>query len=143
MKVEMDTANEGGKEFEFAGFRLDTAARRLSTLDGAPVKLNSRAFDTLAALVARRGETVAKRCLLRAVWPDVVVGENNLNQAIAAIRRALGDNTEPRHIIQTVSGRGFCFVAEVQAAGSGVAGPAVQRREGIVTVADYFNAPAC
>jgi DNA-binding winged helix-turn-helix (wHTH) protein len=126
-------------EFEFAGFRLDPAARKLSKCDGGIVKLNSRAFDTLAALVARPGETLTKRFLLNAVWPDVVVGDNNLNQAIAAIRRALGDSGAPRQIVQTIPGRGFCFVAEVRVSDAArPASGAEPRRDTIVTVADYF-----
>lgn len=127
-------------EFEFAGYRLDLNARLLLQRDGTPVKLNSRAFDTLAVLVARRGETLSKRSLLNAVWPHVVVGDNNLNQAIAAIRRALGDNDETRRIIQTIPGRGFCFVADVQIVEltSTRAIGELPRRDAIVTVADYF-----
>lgn len=121
---------------EFGSFRLDPGARRLLRADGTVLKLSSRAFDTLVVLVAHRGETLTKRALLRAVWPDVVVAENNLNQAIAAIRRALGDDTEPRRFVQTVPGRGFCFVADVQPAGAErVAEP---RSERVITVADYF-----
>jgi DNA-binding winged helix-turn-helix (wHTH) protein len=127
-------------EFEFAGFRLDLNARQLCKHDGTPVKLTSRAFDTLAVLVARRGETLTKRMLLNAVWPQVVVGDNNLNQAIAAIRRALGDNDTARRIIQTIPGRGFCFVAEVHAiaASAPLAAGEQPPRDTIGSVADYF-----
>ena len=127
-------------EFEFAGFRLDLNARLLLRSDGTPVKLNSRAFDTLAVLVARRGETLSKRLLLNAVWPHVVVGDNNLNQAIAAIRRALDDSDAGRRIIQTIPGRGFCFVADVQVVQltSTRAVGELPRRDTVVTVADYF-----
>jgi DNA-binding winged helix-turn-helix (wHTH) protein len=127
-------------ELEFAGFRLDPAARQLTRLDGTPVKLNSRAFDTLAVLVARPAHTLTKRFLLHQVWPDVVVGDNNLNQAVAAIRKVLGDSDEPRRIIQTVSGRGFCCVAEVQVREKNARAPAIHanHRDTIVTVADYF-----
>jgi DNA-binding winged helix-turn-helix (wHTH) protein len=127
-------------EFEFAGFRLDLNARLLLKCDGTHVKLNSRAFDTLAVLVARRGETLSKRFLLNEVWPHVVVGDNNLNQAIAGIRRALGGSDHARRIIQTIPGRGFCFVAEVRVVD--VTPPQLPgepvRREAVVTVADYF-----
>ncbi len=127
-------------EFAFAGFRLDLNARLLLKCDGTRVKLNSRAFDTLAVLVARRGETLTKRFLLNEVWPHVVVGDNNLNQAIAGIRRALGDSDHARRIIQTIPGRGFCFVVDVQVVD--VTPPQLPgepvRREAVVTVADYF-----
>jgi len=128
------------EEFEFAGFRLDLSARLLLRRDGAPVKLNSRAFDTLAVLVARPGETLTKRLLLNAVWPHVVVGDNNLNQAIAAIRKALGDTDATRRIVQTVPGRGFCFTADVtkRDAVAPLSSHAVTQREVVPTVADFF-----
>ena len=138
--MKSESGQDKDVEFEFAGFRLDPNARLLLTRDGTPVKLNSRAFDTLVVLVARPGETLTKRFLLNAVWPDVVVGDNNLNQAIAAIRRALGDNDAMRRIIQTIPGRGFCFVAEVHvvelASAQAIAEPS--RRDTTITVADYF-----
>ncbi len=135
MKSDLDKA----LELEFAGFRLDPTGRQLARLDGTPVKLNSRAFDTLLALVVRPGETLSKRVLHNAVWPDVVVGDNNLNQAIAAIRKALDDNGERRRIIQTIPGRGFCFIAEVHTVGVQPGTVAAEaRHETIVSVADYF-----
>ena len=125
---------------EFAGLRLDRSARLLTRRDGTPVKLNSRAFDTLAALVARPGESLSKRFLSNAVWPHVVVGDNNLNQAIAAIRRALGEHAETCRLIQTIPGRGFCFVADVCVVEDGVTPAAAElpRFETVFTVADYF-----
>ncbi|MES2603491.1 MAG: winged helix-turn-helix domain-containing protein [Pseudomonadota bacterium] len=106
------------RRVEFAGFRLDIQRRQLTTLDGNPVTLNSRAFDTLLALIARRGETLSKQELLEEVWPNAVVEENNLNQAISSLRKALGDNREDargRHqIILTIPGRGYCFVADIK-----------------------------
>jgi DNA-binding winged helix-turn-helix (wHTH) protein len=127
-------------EFEFAGFRLDVCARQLMTRDGVAVKLTSRAFDTLAVLVSRPGETLTKRFLLNAVWPHVVVGDNNLNQAIAAIRKALCDTDDARRIVQTVPGRGFCFTADVKK--SDAAAPsssyAVTQRDAAPSVADFF-----
>jgi DNA-binding winged helix-turn-helix (wHTH) protein/TolB-like protein len=112
--MQIDTG--GRQRFEFAGFRLDVQRRQLTTHDGTPVVLNSRAFDTLLALVARRGETLSKQELLEAVWPNAVVEENNLNQAISSLRKALGDNRDDARgrVILTIPGRGYCFVAELK-----------------------------
>ncbi len=99
--------------YEFGGFRLDTAQQHLIGADGAPVPLPSRAFDTLRVLVEHAGELVEKASLMRAVWPKTVVEDNNLNQCISAVRRALGDNSDDCRFILTVPGRGFKFVAPV------------------------------
>ena len=99
--------------FHFDGYILDAGARRLLTAEGELVALNSRAFDTLFVLIEHRGETLSKTELLEAVWPGVIVEENNLNQAISSIRRALGGQGARNRFIQTIPGRGYCFVGEV------------------------------
>jgi DNA-binding winged helix-turn-helix (wHTH) protein len=134
---------EHDRYFEFAGFRLDAAARQLTRSDGTQILLKSRAFDTLLVLVARRGETLAKKILLEAVWPDVIVADNNLNQAISAIRKALGDTEARNRFVVTIPGRGFCFVADVRTGGE-VMRDAEQRHlapsANPFSVADYFHA---
>ncbi len=82
---------------------VDLACRAL-TLDGERVRLGSRAFDILAVLVDAGGALVSKNDLLRQVWPDTIVEENNLQVHMSALRKALG---ESRGLIQTVSGRGY------------------------------------
>ena len=64
-------------------------------------------------LVSNAGATVAKETLLEAVWPGVAVEENNLNQAVSALRKALGDTASPRRFIITVPNRGYRFVRPV------------------------------
>lgn len=101
--------------YEFEGFQLDTRQRML--LSGParqPVPLTPKIFDTLLYLVERRGELLDKSTLLKAIWPNVVVEENSLNQNISALRRALGENPGQHRFIVTEPGRGYRFVAEVR-----------------------------
>lgn len=49
-----------------------------------------------------------------AVWPGVVVEENNLNQAISSLRKSLGDSKSTPRFIQTIPGRGYRFIAPVE-----------------------------
>ena len=128
------------QRIEFAGFRLDPARRHLTRSDGTPVILNSRAFDTLLALVARRGETLSKKSLMDAVWPQVVVADNNLNQAISAIRKALGDTQHRHRIILTIPGRGYCFIADIEAVDESPRQKPDEpgRPRTVVSVSDYF-----
>ena len=100
--------------FEFSGFRLDVAKRKLLTSDGEHTDLPSRAFDLLLYLVERPGELLDKSALLKGVWPTTVVEENNLSQSIFALRRALGDTAQEPRFIVTVPGRGYQFVAPVR-----------------------------
>lgn len=108
------TAPDGILEYRFGGYRLDVRQRRLCNAAGEPVNLSSRAFDTLLALLDQHGEVMTKASLLDLVWPNLVVEENNLNQAISSLRKALGDNKSENRFILTVPGRGYSFVAEVE-----------------------------
>jgi TolB-like protein/DNA-binding winged helix-turn-helix (wHTH) protein/Flp pilus assembly protein TadD len=98
----------------FEGFRLDLLRRRLSDPDGNPLPLAGRTFDVLAYLVDNRARVVGKDEILRAVWPRLVVEENNVNQAISNLRKAFGDSREAPRFIVTVAGRGFQFIASAQ-----------------------------
>ena len=95
--------------FEFGDFRVDVAACRLYRRDGESVRLTPRVFDTLLYLIEHRDRLLDKDELMAAIWPGRVVEENNLNQAISALRRALGDRDGEQ--ILTVPGRGYRFVA--------------------------------
>ena len=101
------------REYEFEGFRVEVASRRLCKADSTPVELTARGFDVLLYLLQHPGEDVSKERLLEAAWPKLVVDENNLNQAITALRRALADRRDEPRYIMTVAGRGYRFVATV------------------------------
>ena len=64
-------------------------------------------------LVSHAGELVTKRQLLESVWPSAIVEDNNINQCILAIRKALGESAGSNRFVMTVPGRGYRFVAPV------------------------------
>src|SRR5882757_1432794 len=97
----------------FGPYRL-LAAQRLLLERDKPVRLGSRAFDILAALVERAGEVVGKEQLIARVWPQTFVEESNLKIQVSALRRALGDGQGGNRYVITVSGRGYNFVAPVR-----------------------------
>ncbi|HEX4051225.1 MAG TPA: winged helix-turn-helix domain-containing protein [Steroidobacteraceae bacterium] len=101
-------------DYEFGGFRLDTAGQTLISPQGEPIPLPYRAYQTLVFLVERAGELAEKSALMAAVWPRSVVEENNLSQCIFTLRKALGESAGERRFILTVPGRGFRFVAPVR-----------------------------
>src|SRR5260370_21471435 len=99
-----------GRAISFGPFRLYVAQRLLLEGDN-PVRLGSRAFDILAALVERAGEVVGKHELIARAWPKIFVEEANLKIQVGALRRALGDGPgAPRYVV-TLPGRGSNFVA--------------------------------
>src|ERR1700722_4357787 len=70
------------RSYEFEDFRVEVD-KRLLFRHGKPVRLTPKAFDTLLLLVQRKGEVISKDDLMREVWPDTAVEENNLNQNIS------------------------------------------------------------
>src|SRR3982751_3775062 len=102
--------------YAFGDFRLDQGRRTLLGPDGAPVRLAAKAFETLSYLVEHAGSVVDKDELMRAVWPDTAVEENNLTQNISQLRRLFGEGRGEHRYIATVPGRGYQLVAPVRVA---------------------------
>src|SRR6266850_259162 len=102
-----------GRAISFGPYRL-LAAQRLVLEGDKPVRLGSRAFDILTALVERAGEVVSKEELIARAWPKTFVEEANLKIQISALRRALGDGQDGNRYIATIPGRGYNFVAPVR-----------------------------
>ncbi len=100
------------RAISFGPFRL-LAAQRLLLEGDKPVRLGSRAFDILAALVERAGCVVGKEELVARAWPRLFVEDSNLKMQVSALRRALGDGHGNRRYIVTVPGQGYNFVAQV------------------------------
>ena len=102
-----------GHPISFGPYRL-LASQRLLLEGDRPVRLGSRAFDILAALVERAGEVVGKEQLIARAWPQTFVEESNLKIQVSALRRALGDGQGGNRYVITVPGRGYNFVAPVR-----------------------------
>src|ERR1700719_3303184 len=102
-----------GHAISFGPYRLLTAQRLLLEGD-EPVRLGSRAFDILTALVERAGEIVGKEELIARAWPKTFVDEANLKIQVSALRRALGDGQGDNRYVATVVGRGYSFVAPIR-----------------------------
>jgi TolB-like protein/DNA-binding winged helix-turn-helix (wHTH) protein len=100
------------KAYAFTTYRLIPARREL--FEGTQrLELAPRVFDTLLALVSRQGQLVEKDELMKIVWPDTVVEENNLNQTVHLLRKILHDGENGARYIETVPRRGYRFVANV------------------------------
>jgi DNA-binding winged helix-turn-helix (wHTH) protein/TolB-like protein len=99
--------------FEFGEFRVDVRRRSLER-EGQPVALSGKAFEILVVLIEQRGEVVDKDALMRQVWADTIVEENNITVAISALRKALGETPASPKWIVTIPGRGYSFVGEVR-----------------------------
>lgn len=110
----MTTQFDQSRSFAFGPFVLNPE-QQLLVEDQIPVALGGRAFDLLTALVEQPGVVLSKSELLERGWPGLAVEEANLKVNIAALRRALGEKAGSLQYIATVIGRGYRFVAPVQA----------------------------
>ena len=103
------------RHYRFEAFSLDTQTRELREGDAQPIPLTAKAYDVLCLLIQNPHRVVTKDELLATVWAGRVVEENNLTQAISALRRAFGTTAGDHRYIVTVPGRGYRFVAELRA----------------------------
>jgi DNA-binding winged helix-turn-helix (wHTH) protein/TolB-like protein/tetratricopeptide (TPR) repeat protein len=112
--------------YAFGPFLLDTREGRLLR-EGEAVALTLKAFELLRVLVESRGHLLTKEELLRRVWPDAAVEENNLTVTMSALRKALDEGPNDRHYIETVPRRGYRFVAALRAPEAPATGPEPRR----------------
>ena len=98
----------------FGEFALDIAAYQLRR-DGRPVKLGRQPMDLLILLVERHGQLVTRADIVARLWgPDVFVDvEMGVNTAISKVRQALRDAPDAPRFLETVSGKGYRFIAPV------------------------------
>ena len=99
--------------YEFDQFRLDVGKQRL-TRDGEIVSLTPKAFETLRALVERRGVLVERDELMDLVWPGTIVEPGNLDVTISKLRNVLKEKETGQKFIETLPRLGYRFVAEVR-----------------------------
>src|SRR4051812_11701394 len=105
-------------QLAFGDFQMDSGNARL-TRGSETVALTPKAFDTLHYLAQRPDELVTKEQLLKAIWPDVIVGDASVKVCIREIRKALEDDVQSPKYIETVHRRGYRFISK-----GGSAGPA-------------------
>ena len=106
-----------GARLRFDRFEFDEADARL-TCAGEPVALAPKPFAVLCALARAPRTLVTKNALLDAVWGHRFVTESVLKSAISEVRAALGDDPKQPRYIETVSRRGYRFIAAEVAAPS-------------------------
>jgi DNA-binding winged helix-turn-helix (wHTH) protein/tetratricopeptide (TPR) repeat protein len=104
--------NIGSIAYEFNGFRLERAQGRL-LFNGQPVPLKPKILDLLLFLVQMHGQLVVKDDLMKEIWPDTIVEENNITVSMSVLRKALGEDRIKPRFIETVPRRGYRFIAEV------------------------------
>jgi DNA-binding winged helix-turn-helix (wHTH) protein len=102
----------GQMKFSFHDCELDLDTFELVRA-GTAVQIQRLPLDVLIYLVHNRGRVVLKDELLREVWKQCVVTDGAIAQAMAVVRRAIGDRAREGFLIRTIRGRGYRFVGRV------------------------------
>jgi TolB-like protein/DNA-binding winged helix-turn-helix (wHTH) protein/Flp pilus assembly protein TadD len=118
---------------QFGVFEVDLQMGQLRK-HGLRVRLQEQPFKILVMLLERHGDVVTREELQKNLWPaDTFVDfDHGLNKAINKVRDALGDSAENPRFVETVSRRGYRFVADVKVQGVpvGIPGLANQPQPG-------------
>jgi TolB-like protein/DNA-binding winged helix-turn-helix (wHTH) protein/Tfp pilus assembly protein PilF len=98
----------------FGLFEADLLTRELRK-QGKQVRLQEQPFQVLACLLEKPGEMVTREELRQKLWPtDTFVDyDNSVNAAVNRLREALGDSAENPRFIETLTRRGYRFIAPV------------------------------
>src|ERR1019366_4907439 len=112
----------------FGVFEVDRQARELRK-HGVRIKLEDQPFEILTALLEKPGDIVTRSELQARLWPEgtFVDFDKSLTKAVNKIRTALGDSPANPRFIETLSGRGYRFIAPVNVIADLV--PAVEPEE--------------
>src|SRR5580692_11265558 len=102
-----------GPSYKFADFELDSARFELRR-NGRTLKLERIPLELLLLLAEKDGSVVTRQEIVDRLWgKDVFVDtEHGINTAIRKIRQALKDDPDNPRFVQTVTGKGYRFVAE-------------------------------
>jgi TolB-like protein/DNA-binding winged helix-turn-helix (wHTH) protein/Tfp pilus assembly protein PilF len=109
----------------FGVFELDTESAELRK-QGVKIRLQEQPFQVLQILLEHPGRVVTRNELQRRIWPsDTFVDfDTGLYSVIKKLREALGDLAESPRFIETLSRRGYRFIAAVEGNGHAAVVPA-------------------
>ena len=108
------SAGSNPVRLRFDRFELDEANARLLR-DGTPVAVAPTPFGVLCALCRQPGSLLTTNALLDQVWGHQFVTDSVLRTAISELRTALDDDARKPRFIETVSRRGYRFIADTSA----------------------------
>jgi transcriptional activator of cad operon len=112
-----------GKALRVGEWRVDPTRGEI-TRAGETARLEARTMKLLLCLAEHAGEVVSIDDLLDQVWTGVTVSQDSVYQAVASLRRILGDDPKQPAYIATVPRLGYRMVATVEPCTNGTAGPA-------------------
>jgi DNA-binding winged helix-turn-helix (wHTH) protein/Tol biopolymer transport system component len=109
----MLSSKESFAAVRFEGFELDLHSGELRRDGTGTIRLPEQSFQILAMLLEHAGKVVSRREIQRQLWPDgtVVEFEHSIGAAINRLRQVLGDSAENARYIETLTRRGYRWIA--------------------------------
>ncbi|MBT8099687.1 MAG: winged helix-turn-helix domain-containing protein, partial [Gammaproteobacteria bacterium] len=98
--------------YGFGDYEVDTKLMELRR-EGAVRPIDPLGFDLLTYLIENRDRVLTRDELLDTLWPGKVVTDSALSSRLKSVRSAVGDTGSAQHVIKTVHGRGYRFIADV------------------------------
>ena len=97
--------------YEFGKFVLDPQDKTIF-VEGKPVHLPAKEFETLVLLVEHNGRALTKEEMMAALWHDTFVEEGNIATYISRLRKIF--NADGERFIETVPKHGYRFTADLK-----------------------------
>src|SRR5664279_2905299 len=108
------TPQTTARVFRFGPFEVNEATGEVRK-EGVRIKLHSQPFQVLVMLLERPGDLVTREEMRQRLWGDdtVVDFDHGLNTAVNKLREAVCEVASRPRYVETVSGRGYRFIAQV------------------------------
>jgi len=109
------------QRYRFGVFEADAATGELRK-QGIRIRINVQPFQVLLILLERPNQVLTRDEIASRLWPEgtFVDFEHGVNSAVNRIRESLGDKARNPRFIETLSRRGYRFIAPVERIDSAV-----------------------
>ena len=132
----MESAENKRFVYEFGRFVLDPSEKTL-LVDGVPIHLPAKEFETLLLLVENNGKALSKEQMINAVWQDAFVEESNLAKQVSKLRKLLNNSGDA--FIETLPKHGYRFSADLRLVESEDDSPVIAERRTVKRVTFAFD----
>ena len=112
----IEVSHNRTRMISFGNFSVDPKARELLRR-GRKVRLSLQAYSLLSALIESPGELVSRETIRQKIWAEntFVDFESGINKTASELRAVLGDRAKRPRFVETVSKRGYRFIASLNA----------------------------
>ena len=100
------------QKFKVGDVVIDPLAN-IAVIGGKEKRVEPKLIALLTYLAQHSKEVVTRQQITEAIWPNVIVADESVTQAIFALRNLLGDDAKQPQYIETIPKKGYRFLADV------------------------------